>query len=486
MFSYFEYISLFLPLAFVIYFFLNNRGFIKAGKIFLVLASLAFYTLWKPVSLPLLLLSMVINAVLGKAILGAAGPLGRMPKKIILAFGLCFNIGMLGYFKYTNFFIENINVISNSNLGLMKIMLPLGISFYTFVQISFLVDCYRGNMKDIDLLNYLLSASFFPKILQGPITTYEEMVQQFKRADNKKINYENIARGMLLLAIGLIKKLVLADNLAVWVNAGFDTAPVLNFFEAWFVSLSWTFQVYFDFSGYTDIALGIALMFNIALPQNFNSPFQATDIQELWRRWHITFQRFMRDYVYIPLGGSREGEARMYINLLITFIIGGFWHGAGWGFVLWGALNGVCLIIHRLWTKTGLTLNRFLAWFITFNFFNVTAVYFRSATIKDALKVHRGMLGLDGFVLPDKLKGLAFLKPLGIEFGNWLVHLGEKQSYFIYLIAVSGIIIFLAKNSAELTGRFRPSLRWALFVGLLLGVGIIHLTQVSEFIYANF
>jgi len=286
---------------------------------------------------------------------------------------------------------------------------------------------------------------------------------------------------MLLLAVGLIKKMVLADNLAVWANIGFDTAATLDFFEAWFAALSFIFQVYFDFSGYSDIAIGIALMFNINLPINFDSPYKATDVQDLWRRWHITFMRFMRDYVYISLGGSRKGTARLYLNLIITFVIGGFWHGAGWGFIFWGALNGVALIIHRVWQKTGIVLNDHLARAATFLFFVFSGIYFRAATLKDALKVHSGMLGFNGFVLPGNLQVRLGFKP-----GTWLINLGPKEYYFIYLLLFSTVIIFFMKNSVELTEKMRPTARWAAFAGLLLGIGILHLTKVSEFIYANF
>ncbi len=484
MFTYFEYIIIFIPLVLIAYFLINSRGLYRPASFFLIGASLLFYGLWRPVFVPLLLLSILVNFAVGTA-LTRHGP-GAMKKKTLIIAGLCFNIGLLGYFKYMNFFIQNINLLFGSDIGPMKILLPLGISFYTFLQISFIVDCYRGKIMAIDPLRYLEFVTFFPKLLQGPITTHDEMVAQFGDPGTKRVNYENIARGLLLLAIGLIKKMVIADNLAVWANTGFDSAPVLNFLEAWFAALSFIFQVYFDFSGYSDIAIGIALMFNIKLPLNFDSPYKATDIQDLWRRWHITFQRFMRDYVYISLGGSRKGEARLYFNLIITFIIGGFWHGAGWGFIFWGALNGVALIVHRIWRKTGVVMNDHLARAATFLFFLFSGVYFRAASLQDAFKVHRGMLGLEGFALPESLKGLPFLKPLAADRGNWLAHLGPEQYHFIYLILASIVIIFFMKNSMELTERMKPTVRWALFAGLILGVGILHLTQVSEFIYANF
>ena len=236
------------------------------------------------------------------------------------------------------------------------------------------------------------------------------MMPQFANLKNRVINYKNIALGLFIFSIGLFKKVVIADSFAVWATNGFDKAAVLNLFEAWATSLSYTFQLYFDFSGYCDMAIGAALLFNIKLPINFNSPYKALNIQDFWRRWHITLSRFLRDYIYIPLGGNRKGRLRTYANLMATFIIGGIWHGAGWTFVFWGFLHGVALVIHRIWSELGFKMNKFLAWFITFNFINITWVFFRAKEWDDALKVLKGMFGLSGIVLPNFLEAkLVFL-----------------------------------------------------------------------------
>ncbi len=485
MFSYFEYIFLFLPPVLAVYFFLNHRGYTDAGKIFLFAASLCFYAFWNLIYLPLLLISIAANFGIGRALTNPAGVLLNIPKKAVLAAGICFNVGLLGYFKYSDFFIQNVNSIFGANIGLMKIFVPLGISYYTFLQVAFLVDTYRGKLGENKFLPYALFVSFFPKVSQGPIALQWEMVPQFVDKAKARFNSENFARGMLLMAMGLFKKMVLADNLGIWATQGFDNAQVLPFFEAWFCLLAFSFQIYFDFCGYSDIAIGVGLMFNIRIPDNFLSPYKSLNYQEMWHRWHITLGRFLREYIYIPLGGSRHGEIRTYLNLLITFVIGGLWHGPTWTYVMWGALNGLGLMGHRLWTKTGIRMHWLPAWFFTFMFWNITAIPWRATEYKHVVKLFRGILGLDGVMLPANLE-VPFLKSLGITFGPWLVNLGAKQSYYIYLIIASAALIFFAKNSIELSERLKPTMRWALFTALLLGISIIHLTQVSQFIYANF
>lgn len=251
----------------------------------------------------------------------------------MLILGIMANIALLGYFKYSDFFIENINDVFKTNMALLNLTLPLAISFFTFQQIAYLVDSYKGKTQEYDVVNYAVFVTFFPQLIAGPIVHHKEMMPQFAYASNNRINAENISRGLFIFAIGLFKKVVIADTFAIYANEGFDVAKVLSFYEAWATSLSYTFQLYFDFSGYTDMAIGLALLFNIVLPFNFNSPYKALNIQDFWRRWHMTLSRFLRDYIYIPLGGNRKGTVLTYRNLMATFVIGGLWHGAAWTFV---------------------------------------------------------------------------------------------------------------------------------------------------------
>ena len=321
----------------------------------------------------------------------------RINKKIILAFGIAANLALLGYFKYSDFLISNVNFAFGTQIPHLNLLLPLAISFFTFQQIAYLVDCAAlKGAKRYDFLSYCLFVTFFPQLIAGPIVHHEEMMPQFAKTKNKVINYENIALGLFIFSIGLFKKIVIADTFAVWATEGFDMAASLNLIEAWVISLSYTFQLYFDFSGYCDMAIGAALLFNIKLPINFNSPYKALNIQDFWRRWHITLSRFLRDYVYIPLGGNRSGKVRTYVNLAATFVIGGIWHGAGWTFIFWGCLHGAALVVQRIWSELGFKLNKFVAWFITFNFVNIAWVFFRAKEWDDALKVLRGMFGLGG------------------------------------------------------------------------------------------
>ncbi len=312
------------------------------------------------------------------------------PQKLLIA-GVAFNVLLLGYFKYMDFFILNINRVAHSDIPLMHLALPLAISFYTFQQIAYLVDSYRHETKEYDFLNYAVFVTFFPQLIAGPIVHHSEMMPQFAKLKNKAKNYYNIALGLFIFSLGLFKKVVIADTFAIWATQGFDVAENLNMLEAWVTSLSYTFQLYFDFSGYTDMAIGIALLFNIKIPMNFFSPYKATSIQDFWKRWHITLSRFLKDYIYIPLGGNRKGEVRTYTNLFATFVLGGIWHGAGWTFVFWGILHGMALVVHRLWQKLGFKMNTFLAWFITFNFINIAWVFFRAVNFESAIKVLKGM-----------------------------------------------------------------------------------------------
>ena len=431
---------------------------------------------------------MLFNYVVGNILSKQNGWKGRnrFSKKSILIFGIIANILLLGYFKYSDFFIENINYTFNTNIELLKLALPLAISFFTFQQIAYLVDSYRQETKEYDFLNYAIFVTFFPQLIAGPIVHHKEMMPQFAYVRNKVINYKNIAMGLFIFSIGLFKKVVIADTFAIWATTGFDTAATLNLFEAWATSLSYTFQLYFDFSGYTDMAIGVALLFNIKLPINFNSPYKAKNIQDFWRRWHITLSRFLKDYIYIPLGGNRKGEFRTYSNLMITFIIGGIWHGAGWTFLFWGFLHGLALVIHRFWNRLGFRLWGWLAWLITFNFINIAWVFFRAKEWDDALKVLGGMFSLDNVVLPRFLSSkLSFLQEYGVAFGEFAANIQATKDITIWLL-VGFILILFFKNSMEKLDNFKITLWNFIFIIFILTVGISAITKESEFLYFNF
>lgn len=372
LFNSYAFIFLFLPIAFLFYFYLNRKGFSSFGKIFLLFSSLFFYSWWNIIYLPLILFSMFFNYTIGLKIAKNAAET-FIKKKPLLIFGLIVNVSLLGYFKYYDFFITNTNLLLDTNFSLMHIALPLAISFFTFQQIAYLSDSYSGRVKENNFINYALFVTFFPQLIAGPIVHHKQMMPQFASHGSKSLNYENIAKGIFIFAIGLFKKVVIADTFAQWSDYGFASPYDLNLIEAWVASLSFGFQLYFDFSGYTDMAIGIALLFNIKLPVNFKSPYKALNIQEFWQRWHITLSHFLRDYISIPL---KKRKVTLHVNILLTFLISGIWHGAGWTFVIWGVLHGMALVILDIWKKFGFKMNIILAWLITFNFLNITRVFF--------------------------------------------------------------------------------------------------------------
>lgn len=484
LFNSYIFIFLFLPITFFIYFYLNSKRLTEGSKGFLVFSSLFFYSWWNIVYLPIILGSMLINYVIGTSLTSKEHI--RVSKKALLHFGIIINVSLLAYFKYTDFFIDNINYITNLNMPTLNLALPLAISFFTFQQIAYLVDSYKGETKEYDFLNYALFVTFFPQLIAGPIVHHKEMMSQFTKSRNKVKSYKNIALGLFIFTMGLFKKVVIADTFAIWATAGFDMSTTLNLFEAWATSLSYTFQLYFDFSGYTDMAIGAALLFNIKLPINFNSPYKATSIQDFWRRWHITLSRFLRDYVYIPLGGNRKGSFRTYSNLISTFLIGGIWHGAGWTFVFWGFLHGIALVTQRIWQQFGFTVNNVLAWFITFNFINISWVFFRAKEWDDAIKVLVGMFGMNGVVFSEKLfYKINYFKPIIVEnpdvFGKLIF---DSITFLSILLGV--LVILLAKNVVQYSKIIKFDTKLLIFMFILSLGTLLNMAKVSEFLYFNF
>ena len=470
-----EFIFFFLPITFVIYFWLNRCRLGDFSKAFLVVSSLFFYSWWNINYLPLILISMVFNFMIGSYLSRnfshSTSPKSVSPK-MLLIIGIIGNVALLGYFKYADFFITNTNFIFNSNISLLKLTLPLAISFFTFQQIAYLVDSYKGETKEYDFLSYALFVSFFPQLIAGPIVHHKEMMPQFNKTRNKVLNYKNILLGLFIFSMGVFKKVVIADTFAEYATEGFDKLAVLEFFVAWKTSLSYTFQLYFDFSGYCDMAIGAALLFNIKLPINFNSPYKATDIQDFWRRWHITLGRFLRDYIYIPLGGNKKGLPRTLINLFLTFLIGGIWHGAGWTFVFWGFLHGLALVIHRLWSLTKIKLPKVLAWFITFNFVNFAWVFFRAKDFNSAIKVIKGMFDFNLTEIISTMQSSIDTYPV-----------------LIFIITLLTFTLY-CKNSVQFIHQVikQNLFLWTIYFSILFIIGLFLITKgtYTEFIYFNF
>ncbi len=482
LFNSYEFIILFLPITFALYFIFNRLGWNLAARTWLVMASLFFYSWWNIVYLPLILASIAFNYLLGSALSRGRDESGA---KWLLISGIVANLALLGYYKYADFFISNLNLLLGARYELLRVVLPLGISFFTFTQIAYLVDAHRGQAREYSAVNYALFVTFFPHLLAGPILHHKEMMPQFEDPERRGLNYEMIARGLFLFFVGLFKKVIIADNFAVWANLGFDQLATLTLVEAWMTSLSYTMQLYFDFSAYTDMAIGAAMLFNIELPINFFSPYKSTSIQEFWRRWHMTLGRFFRDYIYIPLGGNRAGEQRTYVNLLTTFLLVGLWHGAGWNFVFWGFMHGAALLVHRFWQRFRIKMPAWLAWFMTFNYVNLGWVFFRASSWGDALKVIKGMLGMSGVILPRSLYGLMpGLQNYGIRFDAlpW-----NTDARLIIAAIAAGILVCVATpNSIEMKDRFKGSLVSAILTAAMALAGLLSLTKITEFLYFNF
>jgi len=490
-----EFIFAFLPIAFFIYFYLNSKRLTTASKAFLVFSSLFFYSYWNIVYLPLILVSILFNYVITNSMIEYnKNKKNYISKKSLLQIGLIFNIGLLVYFKYMDFFIENFNFSFGSNVELLHLALPLAISFFTLQQVAFLVDSYEGLVKEKNFLDYTLFVTFFPQLIAGPIVHHKEMMPQFASIKNKVQNYNNIALGLFIFSIGLFKKVVIADTFAKWANIGFDLSVSLNFIEAWATSLSYTFQLYFDFSGYTDMAIGGALIFNIRLPQNFNSPYKATGMIDFWKRWHMTLTSFITTYIYTPIIKSFDKltfHKAMFATLL-TFLIAGLWHGASWMFVIFGGLNGLGIAINHYWQKywkkkLSFNIHKYIAWFITFNFVNIAFIFFRAKEWDDVVKVLSGMISINNIVLPSVLANkLDFLLQYGISFSNNYLKAIYGNNYTLLYLFIAFIVVIICKNSIQLKEQFKFNIKYALFMIILLVISFLNLSNVSTFLYFNF
>jgi alginate O-acetyltransferase complex protein AlgI len=497
LFNSYIFIFIFFPLVAVIYYVLIKYGQRQLSKLWLVLCSLFFYSWWNYKYIVLLVGSILINysfagmiwrfrvsqtassppspfhAALNRLVSFLQHRLSFGPKHI-LVLGILFNVSFLFFFKYADFFITNINYLSGEDFSLLRIALPLGISFFTLQQIAFLVDASRGEVDDSGILNYSLFVSFFPQLVAGPIVHHKEMMPQFLSDDSHRFSHRAFFSGLYIFSIGLFKKVVIADTFSSWSIAGFDHPVALTFFSSWAVILSYSLQLYFDFSAYSDMAIGLGRMLNIELPVNFNSPYKALSLQDFWRRWHMTLSRWIRDYIYFPLGGSRRGDLRTYFNLIVTFTICGIWHGAGWTFVFWGLLHGLGLVLNRLWRFVGFGLPGLIAWFFTFLFVSLGWVLFRAPSLHDALRLYKAALGGNGFSFSRSAFD-AVVGPFMIDFLILLAFV-----FFFSLIAL------FFKNSISLSERFRPSLKFAVAISTMFIFSLSYFSNTSEFLYFNF
>ena len=467
LFNSYTFIFLFLPIVLAGFYVIGARGYPRISNLWLVVASMFFYAWWNPKYLMLLLASIIFNYLMGVS-LSKSGHRGG------LFFAVGFNLCLLAYFKYANFFIETIAFLSNEDTVFTNIVLPLAVSFFTFQQIAYLVDSYRGETEKNDFLNYCLFVTFFPQLIAGPIVHHKEMLPQFAKRAWRKFNSKHVSVGLTIFFIGLFKKCILADGIAIYATPVFEAVDqdvAITFFEAWGGALAYTFQLYFDFSGYSDMAIGLGYMFGILLPVNFLSPYKSASIIDFWRRWHMTLSRFLRNYLYIPLGGNRKGPLKRHINIVITMLLGGLWHGAGWTFVAWGGLHGFFLVVNHVWrtinpsvfeSSGGLSsiIGKLSAHIITFVAVIVAWVMFRSNSIGGALEFYKGMLGFNGTSFPVQLDHFVFglqsaFPALDIK-AEGLGSFGSPHGVIVLLML--SVIIWFAPNTSELMQQHQTSL----------------------------
>ena len=483
LFSSYIFILIFLPIVLLGYYSINH--FIKDkdhGKWWLVLSSLFFYGYWYPPYLFIILSSIIINFSLAKVI--QPQEFGKK-KKTFFLLGLIFNIGLLGYFKYRDFFLENLNFVLSTDIHFAKLALPLGISFFTLQQIAFLVDVYEGLAKEKKFVDYSLFVCFFPQLIAGPIVHYKDIIPQFEAKDNNHFISKNFSLGIYIFCLGVFKKIMLADTFSGWANEGFDHTAELHFFHAWGTSLSYTMQLYFDFSGYSDMAIGLGHMFNIKIPKNFNSPFKARNIIDFWNRWHITLSQFITTYIFTPMFRSfkKLSFRNSLLSIFFTMLIAGIWHGAGWTFVVYGMMYGSALVVNHLMKKKKMKLPKWLAILITFQFTNIVFTMFRANSISDALKVYKGMLGLSFFKFPKGMISNDAITSLGAQLGQ---HMNNDENLNLLMIIVCLFIVFKFKNSMELSDNFKPSLKVAMACAFMFVISLFGMNRVSDFIYFNF
>lgn len=514
LFNSYEFIFLFLPAVWAGYHFLI-RYWPRLATWWLSLASLGFYAYWNVAWLPILVGSILVNYSIAIAI--PSRPRGDRWRTYLLIAGLTFNLLLLGYFKYMNFLVDNLNAATGWGLFVERIVLPIGISFFTFQAIAFLIDTYRGVSGRYDFSRFVLFIVFFPQLIAGPIVHYKEMIPQFARLNRGGLA-SKLAVGLTIFSIGLFKKVVIADGAAPFADELFNGAsaggsPAL--LESWIGVIAYSFQIYFDFSAYSDMAIGLGWLFGIRLPVNFASPYKATSIADFWRRWHITLSRFLRDYMYFPLGGSRRGRGRMYVNILVTMLLGGIWHGAGWTFLLWGAMHGCFLVFHRLWREwRRVPTNPRHIWparLLTFLCVTFAWVPFRAPDLGSMFEIYRGMFGLNGVVLPEALLHLVALAPglfaaFGVEVGPLAISDNRTSALLVLSLFV---VVWALPNTHQWIGRaspglstdgypatkrskpwhhmaWRPNLAYGMPVAVLLFIAILRSNAESPFLYFQF
>ncbi len=512
LFNSYEFIALFLPITVLVFYLLGKYTSNQYAILWLVSASLFFYAWWNPAYLILISTSIIINFYIGHRItvLNSEGQGKKSYQYLVI--GLLFNLTLLGYFKYSYFFISTANDLLESNWVFYNVVLPIGISFFTLQQIAYLIDAKRNETCEHSFFHYSLFVLFFPQLIAGPIVHHKQILPQFLNMDMAQPIFKNIVIGFSIFIIGLFKKVLLADNLALYVNPVFSMAEAgqpISFFQAWIGVLAYSLQLYFDFSAYSDMAIGLARMFGVVLPLNFYSPYKAASIIEFWKRWHITLSCFLRDYVYIPLGGNKKGNLRRYINIMLTMLIGGLWHGAAWGFVVWGLMHGFYLVINHIWRLIrgsgeygfwGTLVSRAL----TFLAVALAWVVFRSESFDASIEIYKGLVNIQSVFIDEPLKDHYRYRMI---FSHYI---DIENIKIIVLLICFVFILWLLPNTQEIFSKYhpyqndvkfsneldnnrfyqhikwQPSMLWAVLLSVLFIISLMSLSKVSEFLYFQF
>ncbi len=474
--SSYVFIFLFLPIVLGGYFALQNLKSELYQRLFLIVASLVFYGYNNIKYVPLIVLSIIINYIIA-VLIQVLSTKRALFWRILLIIGILFNILLLGYYKYYNFFIENINALFGIDFALKNIFLPLGISFFTFQQLSFLLSVYKGEEKVGTFYNYCAFVTFFPQLVAGPIVLYSEIIPQFEDSRTRRFNAENFVCGLFMFAIGLFKKVVIADTVSLYVDNGFNMADP-GAVAAWVTSLCYTLQIYFDFSGYSDMAVGLGKMFNINITHNFQSPYLSKSITEFWRRWHITLGRALSTYIYIPLGGNRKGIVRTCINLFLTFLVSGLWHGASWTFVLWGTLHGLFVVSERLLKNILSRIPTYIRTAFTFIIVNFLWVLFRAESFSQAAKIYKGMFNFSKF----DIGSLDTIALDGIINFPAIIDIVAVLGTMLVLL----FVVFKCKNSTKMMENFSLNMSSSVITAMGFVISLLFISRGSVFIYFNF
>lgn len=502
LFNSYIFVFIFFPICLVGYYGFLKSGKPEAARVFLTAMSLWFYGYFNLSYLLIMICSIAGNYLFHRLLSrgelrdGARGEGEKslsLSGRAVMVLAVALNLGVLFYFKYFNFFLDTMNAAFGTDFVLRGILLPLGISFFTFQQISFIVDTYRGEVADCSLSEYALFVSFFPQLIAGPIVNHGEMLPQFRAFGKKRTDWERIAAGLALFVLGLFKKVFLADTFGAGVDYGYENLALLGRADAGLVILFYALQLYFDFSGYCDMAVGIGRMLGIEIPVNFNSPYKATNIVDFWKRWHITLNRFFTKYVYIPLGGNRKGAGRMYLNLLLVFFLSGLWHGAGFHFIVWGMLHGVLYVATRFWQRhmrlgNDSKIMTVMSQIATFLYVSVAWVYFRAENIAQANTLLR--TACRGEVKKISMDLAECLQPDEFWYVIKVLHLDNlsfSRYILMFLILAAGLYFsMVGKNAQERVARLKYGPASAVALVVLAVWCILGFSGVSTFLYFNF